>query len=97
MSVVFLPLFVTIIQRLRKGFNEIYVNIKGKLLTLFIVYFLFLMLRLFIYLNFRIIQNFYNFNIALFDNDIPLYSTEVIQALAMCYFLYYVTKQQRQN
>ena len=91
----FIPLFTAIMMKLRKNYPHIYSDIKCKLLTLFLVFILFLTARLYLYADIKKLKKiFENPNIY---GVIPFYFSEIVITGALSYVLFAVSKMENNS
>ena len=85
-TLVFIPLFVAIVIRMKQiSSPEIFSQIRCKTITLFSIYTLILLFRLFTYYDLIVAYNVLpQMEI---DNELPLYITEILMTLMIIYML----------
>ena len=95
-TVAFVPLFIGIMCKLSKSYKRIYKVIRLRLITLFLLFEVFLVVRLYIYLDI-------NFTHWAFDGQMsikaeaPFYVSEIILTILLSYILFSVSKMQRDS
>jgi hypothetical protein len=52
-TIAFVPNFAMIMRKLKKEYNHIYAEIKGRIITLFSLIMIFLIIRLYIYIDLK--------------------------------------------
>lgn len=85
-TLAFFPLFLSIINRFRIAYPEVYPSIKAKLQAIFVIFNVFLTTRLYLYADLKSLH-------VLFPSPtiyslIPFYLTEIIVAVSLSYVLY---------
>ena len=96
-SLLFIPLFVLIMLKLRKeeNYSQFYHEIKCKLSLLFACFIIFLMLRFFLYYDMKVLH-LIEPNISS-SSEIPFYISEILITLTISYVLYSVSKMERER
>jgi hypothetical protein len=95
-SIAFIPLFISIIVKLSKSYNKIYKFLRLKLWIMFILFEIFLIVRLWIYIDINYTHWAFSDQITI-KTETPFYCTEVILTALMSYILFSVSKLQQDN
>ena len=86
----FVPLFLTIMIRLKHNYKRIYDSIKCKLVAVFTIYFIFLVIRLLLFADIKLFHFF--FKVISIYESIPVYFTEIVITLSLAYVLFSISK-----
>jgi hypothetical protein len=89
LTVAFFPLFIYLFVVLKRGYSPIYKSIKWKMIFLSSFYCLFNVARLIMYLDLRFFHVF--MDKIQTDSEIPLYVSEIIMTLLICYIMFKVS------
>mmetsp|Transcript_35323 Transcript_35323/g.34352 ORF Transcript_35323/g.34352 Transcript_35323/m.34352 type:complete len:191 (+) Transcript_35323:328-900(+) len=85
----FIPLFSVIMYKLKKDYIPVYTKIACKMLVFFIIFMLFLLLRLFIYIDMSFNSSEFNgLQDVELNQEIPFFLSEVIITFAFSYMLF---------
>lgn len=91
-TAVFIPLFLLIIFKMRRDYKIMFEGVKCKLITLFIVFILFLLLRFGVYIDMKYWKIIKYETTLSTTTEIPFYISEIIITLTISYVLYTVSK-----
>jgi hypothetical protein len=90
----FLPLFVVIMVKIKKDFTKLYNQVSCKLIMLFTILFLFLILRLLIYIDINFTHLFFTRDGKVnLNSEIPFFISEIIITFALSYILFAVSRE----
>ena len=93
-TITFLPLFVFIMIKIRKDFIKLYNEVWCKLITLFTILFLFLILRMLIYIDINFTHYYFSkAGVVNLNSEIPFFISEIIITFALSYILFSVSRQ----
>lgn len=92
-TLIFLPLFIGLMVKMKKYFPRLYQSIRIKFFSLFAIFMTFLFTRLYLYLDLKNLKLLYSEKSMY--TVIPFYVTEIIMAFFLCYILFYVTTNKR--
>jgi Na+/proline symporter len=88
-TLAFIPLFITIMMKLKRNYEQIYQRVKCKLSVVFIVYIIFLIGRLILFADIKL-SHFLFENINLYE-AVPVYITEIVITLMLSYVLFSIS------
>lgn len=91
----FLPLFITILIRLRRYYPALYQSVKWKIIPMLTFYFLVVVARLIIYMDFKNLHLI--FKSPTIYATIPFYLTEILLAMMLSYVLFQVSKMEQHS
>ena len=95
---IFIPLFSVIMYKLKKDYIPVYTKVACKMLVFFVIFMVFLLLRLFIYIDMSFSSSDFNgLEDVELNQEIPFFLSEVIITFAFSYMLFQVTKSARNN
>lgn len=89
-SISFIPLFITIMVKLKANYNRIYKAIRCKLTLVFTVYMIFLAIRLLLFAEIKLFHFIFR-TVSIYE-AIPVYITEIVITLSLAYVLFSISK-----
>jgi len=91
----FIPLFYTIVTLLNLVIPDLYKQIRSRMLSNFILFIFFLIMRLYLYADLKFIRLYFN-QITVYST-VPFYVTELIITASLSYVLYMSTRMEQQG
>lgn len=94
-TIAFIPLFLTIMVKLKRNYQRIYNDVKFKLVFVFTVYIVFLMIRLLLFADIKLFH--FMFDTVSIYEAIPVYFTEIVITVMLSYVLFSISKVGNQS
>jgi hypothetical protein len=94
-TLAFIPLFISIMVKLKINYERLYSRVKCKLITVFTTYISFLCLRLMLFADIKLFNFFFD-KISIYE-AIPVYFTEIVITLSLAYVLFSISKISRNS
>eukprot|EP00347_Sterkiella_histriomuscorum_P006216 403353618 len=89
----FLPLFISIMLKIRKHYDTLYKRMRIKFTLLFTIFMIFILGRLFLYFDVKSLRLLYS-SVTMYT-VLPFYITEIVMALFLSYILFSVNQMDR--
>lgn len=88
----FIPLFYTIVTLLNLVIPDLYQQIRSRMLSIFILFIFFLIMRLYLYADLKFLRLYFN-QITVYST-VPFYVTELFITASLSYVLYMSTRME---
>jgi hypothetical protein len=88
----FIPLFYTIVTLLNLVIPDLYQQIRSRMLSIFMLFIFFLIMRLYLYADLKFLRLYFN-QITVYST-VPFYVTELIITASLSYVLYMSTRME---